>query len=143
MSSAQDRLLRVIEDEPNAEVLADIWKKIEGAPLEAARMLRSFEQIAAVVQKVVREIPEHWKQLDDLLLESELRKSQFTEDLRKFRKELIDEVRLASDSIGALKTSLSAIDDNHLNKANRIVELCEKLARAKRDGSLDVLKALK
>ena len=42
-----------------------------------------------------------------------------------------------------LSTFFAKLDDDaFLNKANRILDLCDRLAKAKRDGSLDNLKKL-
>lgn len=141
-TTPQDRLLAAIEDPETARILDGFYQKVQGAPLEAAKLLRTFEQMTQIVAKATTDIPESWAKLDDLMLESEIRKSQFVDDLRKFRKDLLDEVKSAAESIASLKTSLVGIDDNLLNKANRIVELCEKLGKAKKDGSLDILKQL-
>lgn len=138
----QTRLLNAIENPKTAAALEQVLSLMESAPAEAVRLVRSFEQATAVIAKAVEDVPKCWKQLDELLLESELRRSQFTEDLRKFRKETIEETRACAEALGTLKTALQGIDDPAMNKANRVVELCEKLARAKKDGTLEILKSL-
>lgn len=139
----QNKVLSAIENPKIAEVLANMADLIEDAPLQAARLVRQFEQATAVVSKAVTDIPECWKKIEDLLLESELRRSQFTEDLRKFRTETIEETRACADALGQLKGALQGIDDSALNKANRVLEVCEKLAKAKKDGTFDLIAKLK
>lgn len=143
MSAAQEKILRAIEDEGQAQALANIWQMVEGAPLQAAKVLRGLEQSTEAVAKIANEIPEAWKRLDDQALEVEIRRQQFIEDLRKFRKETILEVTELATAFQSLKASMDAIDeDKVLNKANRIIEMAEKLARMKRDGTFETIKKL-
>lgn len=143
MSAAQEKILQVIEDDGQAKVLANIWQMIEGSPLQAAKILRALEQSSAAVKAIGNEIPEAWQRLDGLCLDAEVKRSQFIEDLRTFRKETLTEMNLIADSLLKLKGTLAAIDeDKVLNKANRVIEIVEKLSKAKKDGSLDVLKKL-
>lgn len=143
MNSAQEKILQVAEDEGQARILANIWQMIEGAPMQAAKVLRALEQSSEAVSKVAKDIPDAWVRLDEQCLEADVRRAQFIEDLRKFRKDTLTELTLVVEAVGNLKKSLDAInDDAVLNKANRIVEVADKLSRIKKDGSLELLKKL-
>lgn len=143
MSAAQEKILHIIEDENQAQVLANLWQKIQGAPLEAAKIIRALEQSTDAVTKIAVEIPEAWKRLDEQALEVEVRRQQFIEDLRTFRKETLLEVTALADAFRGLKTALDSVDeDKVLNKANRLIELADKLARMKKDGTLETIKHL-
>jgi hypothetical protein len=143
MSAAQEKILHVIEDENHAKVLANVWQMIEGAPLQAAKVLRGLEQSTEAVAKVAAEIPEAWKRLDDQALEVEVRRQQFIEDLRTFRKDTLVEMTAMADAFRGLKSALDSVDeDKVLNKANRLIEVADKLARMKKDGTLETIKHL-
>lgn len=143
MSAAQEKILQVIEDESHAKVLANIWQMVEGAPLQAAKVLRGLEQSTEAVTKIAMEIPEAWRRLDDQALEVEVRRQQFIDDLRTFRKDTLVEVTELADAFRGLKTALDSVDeDKVLNKANRLIEVAEKLAKMKRDGTLETIRKL-
>jgi len=136
------KILEAIEDPKVAEILSKYLDLVENSPMSAIRLVRAFEQATAVIEKATKEIPECWQKLDDLLLESELRRQQFTGDLAKFRKETIDETAACAGALTTLKTALAGFDDNSLNRANRVIEVAEKLSKLKRDGTLDLLQKL-
>lgn len=143
MSAAQEKIFQAIQDEGQAQALANIWQMVEGAPLQAAKVLRGLEQSTDAVAKIANEIPEAWKRLDDQALEVELKRQQFIDDLRKFRKDTLLEVTELAEAFKALKASMDAVDeDKVLNKANRIIDVAEKLARMKRDGTFEIIKKL-
>lgn len=141
MSLAQEKLLGVIEDEAQANILANVWQMIEGSPLQAAKVIRALEQSHDAVLKITADIPEAWRTLDEQCVEADVRRAQFIEDLRVFRKESVTELTAVMTVVGQLKDVLDQINENDvLNKANRLLELAERFGRARRDGSLDMLK---
>lgn len=143
MNPAQEKMFGVIEDEGQAKILANIWQMIEGAPLQAAKVIRALEQSSQAVQTITQEIPAAWEKLDEQCVEAEVRRAQFIEDLRKFRKESVSELTAVVGAVGDLKKALADLnEDEVLNKANRIIEVADKLGRLKRDGSLEMLKKL-
>ena len=143
MTAAQEKILQVAEDEGQSQVLANLWQMIEGSPMKAAGVLRALQQSSDAVTKITQEIPDAWQKLDEQCLEAEVRKAQFIEDLRKFRKETLTELTGIVDAVTQLKRSLDGVNnDDALNKVNRIIEAAEKLSRLKKDGSLDLLKKL-
>lgn len=143
MSAAQETLLGVIEDEQQAQVLAKFWELLNKTPLEAAKVIRALEQSSDAVKKITTDIPEAWQKLDEQCLEADVRRAQFIEDLRKFRKDTLTELSGVVEAVTQLKASLDMVNsDDVLNKANRIIEVAEKLARLKRDGALDLLKKI-
>lgn len=143
MTAAQEKILQVAEDEGQSQVLANLWQMVEGSPMQAARVVRALEQSSDAVKKITSDIPDAWSRLDEQCVEAEVRKAQFIEDLRKFRKDTVVEMTGIIESVAALKKQLDAInDDAVLNKANRLIEVAEKLGRLKKDGSLDLLRKL-
>lgn len=143
MNADQEKLFGVIEDEKQAQVLAKFWDLLNGAPLQAAKVIRALEQSSDAVQKIATDIPEAWQRLDEQCLEADVRRAQFIEDLRKFRKDTLTELSGVVEAVTQLKASLDTVNsDDVLNKANRIIEVAEKLARLKRDGALELLKKI-
>lgn len=144
MSAEQDKLLNAIQDEGTARVLAEIWKQIEGEPLAAARMIRAFQGAKAIITDTLKELPEKWEKLEVELTKADLHRAQFTQDLRDFRANTSRELADAMVDLQKVSEFFDGIDeDKFLNKANRILDLCDRLAKAKRDGTLDWIKSLK
>ena len=142
MMSDQDKILNAISDPGSAKILAEIWKQIEGEPLAAARMMRAFQGAKSVVTETLKELPEMWKALDEQLTNADLRRAAFTQDLREFRAGTGAELAAAVEDLKKVSEFFSKLDDDEfLNKANRLIDLCEKLQKFKRDGTLDWLKS--
>jgi len=143
MNATQEKLFGVIEDESQAQVLGKLWDLLNGAPLQAAKVIRALEQSSEAVQKITTDIPEAWQRLDEQCVEADVRRAQFIEDLRKFRKDTLTELSGVVEAVTQLRQSLDSVnDDDVMNKANRIIEVAEKLARLKRDGALELLKKI-
>lgn len=142
MSTAQDKILHVIDHEPTAEILAKFWELLNKQPLEAAKVVRALEESSIAIGKIGKEIPEAWERLTEQAVDAQIKRSQFLEDLRTFRSETVGEVASLSESLSALKNSLASIDDAAMNKANRVIEMCERLGKIQRDGTLDTLRKL-
>src|SRR6185295_1523754 len=143
MNATQEKLFGVIEDESQAQVLGKLWDLLNGAPLQAAKVIRALEQSSEAVQKITTDIPEALQRLDEQCVEADVRRAQFIEDLRKFRKDTLTELSGVVEAVTQLRQSLDSVnDDDVMNKANRIIEVAEKLARLKRDGALELLKKI-
>jgi hypothetical protein len=143
MNSDQEKILSAIEDEASARILREIWTQIEGEPLAAARMLRAFQSAKSVITDTLKELPEKWNQLEEELTKADLHRARFVQDLRDFRKDTSSELADAMKDVGGLVAFFEKIDeDKFLNKANRVLELCERMSRARRDGTLEVLERL-
>ncbi len=143
MSEAQDRILQVIEDPGAAKILDEIWRQIEGEPVQAARLLRAFQGVKAVLKETMEELPAQWEALEQHLTRADLERARVTQDLRDFRASTVKEMAAAVEDLKVMQAFFRDLnEDAFLNKANRLMDLCEKLARAKRDGTLDILKKL-
>lgn len=139
----QDKILEAIADPGAAKVLAEIWRQIEGEPLAAARMMRAFSGAKAVITDTLKELPAMWENLETELTKADLHRARFTQDLREFRSGTGNELALAMEDLKKVSDFFDKIDDDKfLNKANRLIDLCEKLSRFKKDGTLDWLKTL-
>lgn len=139
----EDKVLSAIEDPTAARILAEIWQQINGEPLAAARMMRAFAGAKAVVHDTLKELPAMWSALDAELTNADLRRAAFTQDLRDFRQNTTGELKAAIEDLKALQAFFAKLDDNDfLNKANRILELCDKLTKAKKDGTLAAIQKL-
>ena len=136
----QDLLLKAIEDPGAAKILAEIWTQIEGEPLMASRMVRAFQSGLAIIREATKEIPAHWKELEEQLTRCDLHRAQFTQDLRDFRNGTTAELAASIKDLGVLEEFFEKLnDDEFMNKANRVLELCDRLTKARRDGTLDWL----
>ncbi len=142
--SDQEKILNAIEDPNAARILAEIWRQIEGEPLAAARMIRAFQGAKAVIHETLNELPAMWGKLETELTNADLHRARFTQDLRDFRSSTTGELKAAIDDLKELQAFFAKLDDDaFLNKANRIIELCDKLTKAKRDGTLEWIAKLK
>lgn len=139
----QDIILSAIQDPGAAKVLAEIWCQIEGEPLAAARMLRAFQSANVIITDTLKELPAKWQALEEELTKADLHRARFVQDLRDFRQSTSGELADAIKDVKELSSFFTKLDDDaFLNKANRILDLCDRLAKAKRDGSLENLKKL-
>lgn len=139
----QETLLSLSDDPATAKILTEIWNQINGEPLMAARMMRAFKGALHVIDETLTELPAQWKRLDAEMVNADLRRAEFTNDLRKFRSDTTAELAAATKDIAELDKFFKLMnDDAFLNKANRLLELCEKLNKAKRDGTLDFVKKM-
>ncbi len=65
-------------------------------------------------------------------------------DLRDFRAATSGELAAATADLKKVHDFFESIDDDKfLNKVNRILDICERVGKAKRDGTLDWLKEFK
>lgn len=143
MSAEQEKLLNAIEDQGTAKVLSEILSQIEGEPLAAARMLRAFQSAGNVITDTLKELPAKWNQLEEELTKADLHRARFVQDLRDFRTLTSGELAAAVKDLDAVVKFFDKLDsDEFLNKANRIIDLCDRLSKAKRDGTLDWIKKL-
>lgn len=137
MTPEQERLLNAIDDPASAKMLSEIWKQIEGEPLAAARMMRSFSGATQIVKETLKDLPELWKKLEDELTTCDLHRARFTQDLRDFRNGTTSELSDAIKDLKALEDFFVKLDDDaFLNRANRLLDVCDRLTKAKRDGTL-------
>ncbi len=143
MTTDQEKLLSAIEDPNAARVLMEIWKQIEGEPLAAARMIRAFQGASQIIKETLKDLPELWGKLETELATADLQRARFTQDLRDFRSGTTGELKAAVEDLKQLQEFFSKLDnDDFLNKANRILDLCDKLTKARRDGTLEWIKKL-
>lgn len=143
MSAEQDKLLSAIEDEGTARVLAEIWKQIEGEPLAAARMLRAFAGAKSAIDDMLRDIPQKWEQLETELTKADLHRARFLQDMMEFKSSTSKEMAGALENVKQLYEFFEKVDsDKFLNKANQLLDLCDRIGKAKRDGTLETLRAL-
>lgn len=143
MTTDQEKLLSTIEDANAARILMEIWKQIEGEPLAAARMIRAFQGARQIIHETIEDLPKMWADLERELATADINRARFTQDLRDFRTNTTGELKAAVEDLKVLQAFFSKMDDDQfLNKANRIIELCDKLTKAKRDGTLDWIKKL-
>lgn len=144
MSQEQDKLFDAIQDEGTARVLAEIWKQIEGEPLAAARMIRAFQGAKSIITETLEELPANWNALEKELTKADIHRARFTQDLRDFRANTSKELGEAMVDLKKVYDFFDSVDcDQFLNKANRVLEVCERLSKAKRDGTLDWIKNMK
>lgn len=140
----QEAVFEAISDPTAAKILREIWDNINGEPLAAARMIRAFRQAHAVIDETLKALPAMWKELDSQLVEADLRRAQFTQDLRDFRQNTAGELKAAITDLKQIEDFFAKVNnDDFVNKANRILELCDRLTKAKRDGTLEWISKLK
>lgn len=143
MNPDQERLLSTIEDPNAARILAEIWKQIEGEPLAAARMIRAFQGAKNIITETLTDLPALWKKLEEELTTADIHRARFTQDLRDFRSGTTSELGAAVKDLKELQEFFMKLDDDKfLNRANRVLDLCDKLSKAKRDGTLDWLQTM-
>lgn len=139
----QERILDAIQDPAAAKILSELWAQIQNEPIAAARMARAFQGAKQILTETLRDLPDLWRQLDDACANADLKRLSFTQDLRDFRAGTTNELKGAVEDLKVLEAFFSKLDDSEfLNKANRILDLCDKLAKAKREGTLDWIKKL-
>lgn len=139
----QERILTLIEDPAAAKILCDIWEQIDKEPLAAARMIRAFQGAKQIIAETLNDLPAMWARLERELATADLHRAQFTQDLRDFRNGTTKELNEACTDLKSLQEFFAKLDDDaFLNKANRILELCDRLNKAKRDGTLDWIKKM-
>jgi hypothetical protein len=139
----QEKVFGAIEDPTTAKILSIILDQINGEPLAAARMIRAFQGAFSIINETTEQLPAKWQELEEHLVNCDLKRAQFTQDLRDFRQNTTGELKAAVEDLKVLEQFFAKLDDNEfLNKANRILELCDKLTKAKRDGTLAMLQKL-
>lgn len=133
----QDLLLSVAESPANARILAEIWQSIQGEPLAAARLIRSFQGLKGILRETIDGLPAMWQELEKHLVEADLKRAAFTQDLREFRANNAGELKAAVDDLKQVEEFFARVNKgDFLNQANRVLDLCERLQRAKKDGTL-------
>lgn len=143
MTKEQEAILKLTDDEGAAKVLLEIWNQINGEPLAAARMLRAFQGAKSVIDETLKELPAKWEQLEKELTNADLHRARFTQDLIEFRSSSMKEINAAKVDLEALQDFFLELDeDKFLNRANRVLDLCERLSKAKRDGTLEWIKTV-
>lgn len=139
----QERILNAIEDPGAAKVLNQIWEQINGEPLQAARMMRAFQSAGSIITDTLKALPAQWEALEQELSRADLHRARFVQDLRDFRVLTSGELAAAVNDLKGLQEFFEKLDhDDFLNRANRILDLCERLSKAKRDGTFDLVKKL-
>lgn len=135
--SDQDVILEVAENPAHARILAEIWQNMQGEPLAAARLIRSFQGLKAILRETIDGLPAMWSELDKHLVEADLKRAAFTQDLRVFRANNAGELKAAVDDLKQVEEFFARVNKgDFLNNANRVLDLCERLQRAKKDGTL-------
>lgn len=143
MSAEQDYLLSKIDDPKVAKIMSDIWKQIEGEPFTAARLIRSLGAVKAALNETLTDLPEQWEKFEAEMTKADLRRVGFLQDIRDLRAGTLMEMAAALKDLKEVQDFFVKLDDDKfLNKANRLLEICNKLATAKRDGTFDLLKKL-
>ena len=139
----QDKVLNAIGDPAMAKILSQILEQIDGEPLAAARMIRAFQGAFSIINETTKALPAAWNELEGHLTNADLKRAQFTQDLRDFRQNTMGELKAAVEDLKVLEAFFAKLDDNEfLNKSNRILELFDKLTKAKRDGTLEWISKL-
>jgi hypothetical protein len=143
LTKEQEKLLGVADDPKAAKILSDIWNMIDGEPLVAARMMRAFESARAVIRETVRELPAEWEKLDKEIARADLNRAAFLQDLQEFRTGVVGELSQVKDAMQTVEAFFSKVNvDQFVNKVNRVLDVCNRVAQAKEDGTLDILKKL-
>lgn len=143
MSDPQDKLLELIQSEPRAKILWEMWQTLDSAPLQAARIMRTFQEAGKMVDVVLAELPAKFKELETATAKADLAREGFIADIRRFRNESVTETQEALRAVKEIQATLADINaDTFVAKANRVIDVCERLGKAKRDGTFDLLKRL-
>lgn len=140
MTKEQELILKAVDDPAQAKILCEIWEQIQNEPLAAARMIRSFQAATQMIDTVLKDIPAKWKELEDHLTTADIHRARFIDDLRSFNAGTMKEMGSAVSDLEKLQKLFLMVDnDKFLNRANQLLDLCDRLAQAKNDGSLEML----